>query len=240
MPADPATPPISGPERTTVPEATTAPQATTATEAPTVPEATTTHERATASQVTAAAGSDPGTPPLPEARELPSGLFIRRARTPDVKAIRGLVEPLAEARILVAKDPVNYFESLQEFRLVVDRSGPHEVVVGCAALHVLWDDLAEARTVATHPDYRGRGIGRSLMEQILADARDIGVSRVFCLTFETRFFQSLGFEEISGTPVSPEVYVELLHSHDEGTAEFLDLARVKPNTLGNSRMLKHL
>lgn len=186
-------------------------------------------------------GQPPISPPVPEARELPSGLFLRRARTPDVAAIRALVEPLAEERILVAKDPVNYFESLQEFRLVVDRpaDGP-EVVVGCAALHVLWEDLAEARTVATHPDYRGRGIGRSLMEQILADARDIGVSRVFCLTFETRFFQSLGFEEVSGTPVSPEVYVELLHSHDEGTAEFLDLARVKPNTLGNSRMLKHL
>lgn len=184
---------------------------------------------------------EPGTPfDLGDARELPGGLFLRRARTPDAQAIRALVQPLSEARILVAKDAVNYYESLQEFRLVVDRSGDEEVVVGCAALHVLWEDLAEARTVATHPDYRGRGIGRALIEALLVDARAIGVSRVFCLTFETRFFGSLGFEPISGTPVSPEVYVELLHSHDEGTAEFLDLARVKPNTLGNTRMLKHL
>lgn len=185
--------------------------------------------------------ADSAPPAAGDARELASGLFIRRARTPDVRAIRALVDPLAEQRILVAKDVVNYFESLQEFRLVVDRPAPgEEVVVGCAALHVLWQDLAEARTVATHPDYRGRGIGRSLMEQLLRDAQEIGVSRVFCLTFETSFFRSLGFEEITGTPVSPEVYVELLHSHDEGTAEFLDLARVKPNTLGNTRMLKYL
>ena len=63
------------------------------------------------------------------------------------------------------------------------------------------------------------------------------MDRVFCLTFERDFFASLGFEQITGTPVSPEVFAELLRSQDEGTAEFLDLARVKPNTLGNYRMM---
>lgn len=61
---------------------------------------------------------------------------------------------------------------------------------------------------------------------------------MFCLTFETAFFARHGFVEIEGTPVEPEVYAEMLRSHDEGVAEFLDLARVKPNTLGNSRMLR--
>jgi amino-acid N-acetyltransferase len=60
---------------------------------------------------------------------------------------------------------------------------------------------------------------------------------VFCLTFEVDFFRAHGFEAIEGTPVSPDVYAELLRSHDDGVAEFLDLARVKPNTLGNTRML---
>lgn len=174
-------------------------------------------------------------------RNLGSGLHIRRAQTRDVKEIRELVEPLAADRILVSKDLVAYFEGLQEFRVVVDRyEDGTEYLVGCAALHVLWDDLAEVRTVATRQDYRGRGVGRRLVEQLLADARAIGVRRAFCLTFETDFFASLGFEEIEGTPVEPDVYVELLHSHDEGVAEFLDLARVKPNTLGNSRMLRTL
>ncbi|GAA2009922.1 amino-acid N-acetyltransferase [Brevibacterium samyangense] len=173
---------------------------------------------------------------------LPSGLVMRRARAGDVRAIRDLVAPLALDRILVAKPPVSYFEGLQEFRLVVDRDAQsgEETLVGCAALHVMWEDLAEIRTVATNPDYRGRGAGRALVERILDDARAIGVERVFCLTFETGFFGSLGFEEIAGTPVSPDVYQELLQSHDEGTAEFLDLARVKPNTLGNTRMIRHL
>ncbi len=64
--------------------------------------------------------------------------------------------------------------------------------------------------------------------------------RVFCLTFEVEFFSRYGFMPIQGTPVSPEVYAELLASYDEGVAEFLDLEHVKPNTLGNTRMLLHL
>ena len=91
-------------------------------------------------------GQPPISPPAPEARELPSGLFLRRARTPDVAAIRALVEPLAEERILVAKDPVNYFESLQEFWLVVDEQPDgSEILAGCAALHIIWADLAEVQ-----------------------------------------------------------------------------------------------
>jgi amino-acid N-acetyltransferase len=68
----------------------------------------------------------------------------------------------------------------------------------------------------------------------------VGVRRVFVLTFAVGFFGRHGFTEIDGTPVSPEVYEELLRSYDEGVAEFLDLDRVKPNTLGNTRMLLHL
>jgi amino-acid N-acetyltransferase len=71
-------------------------------------------------------------------------------------------------------------------------------------------------------------------------AQKLGLKRIFCLTFEVEFFGKLGFEPISETPVDPEVYAELVRSHDEGIAEFLDLARVKQNTLGNTRMLKLL
>ena len=68
-------------------------------------------------------------------------------------------------------------------------------------------------------------------------SQHIGVTRVFCLTFEVSFFSRHGFSEIDGAPVSHEVYEQLLESYDEGVAEFLGLERVKPNTLGNSRML---
>jgi amino-acid N-acetyltransferase len=78
------------------------------------------------------------------------------------------------------------------------------------------------------------------MQAIEKRAREIGVRRIFCLTFETTFFGRHGFEEIQGTPVEADVYAEMLRSYDAGIAEFLDLESVKPNTLGNTRMLKKL
>ncbi|WP_425955155.1 amino-acid N-acetyltransferase [Xylanimonas sp. McL0601] len=160
-------------------------------------------------------------------------LEIRPALPSDVRSVRALVEPYAQRRILLAKELVGYFEAVQEF-VVAEVDG---VVVGCGALHVMWDDLAEIRTLAVAPERLGTGLGYALVAALVERARAFGLSRVFCLTFEVDFFRRQGFEAIEGTPVSPEVYTELLRSHDDGVAEFLDLARVKPNTLGNTRML---
>ncbi|HET7305154.1 MAG TPA: amino-acid N-acetyltransferase [Segeticoccus sp.] len=162
---------------------------------------------------------------------------VRPARTRDVRPIRSLVEPLARTRVLVAKEAVTYYESLQEFRVAEDDAGR---VVGCGALHVMWEDVAEVRTLAVSADRQGAGIGHLLLAQLLDDARELGVARVFCLTFEVAFFRRHGFTPIDGQAVTPEVFAELLRSYDEGVAEFLDLDRVKPNTLGNTRMLRVL
>jgi amino-acid N-acetyltransferase len=164
--------------------------------------------------------------------------IIRRARTRDIRAIAGLVaENVASGRVL-RKATVTLYESVQEF-WVAERLSDRQVV-GCGALHVMWEDLAEIRTVAVDESCQGHGIGHRLIEALLDSAREVGVARVFVLTFATGFFARHGFEEIEGTPVSHEVYAELLRSYDEGVAEFLDLGRVKPNTLGNSRMLLRL
>jgi amino-acid N-acetyltransferase len=104
----------------------------------------------------------------------------------------------------------------------------------------MWEDLGEVRTLAVADTWRGRGVGNAILESLEAEARELGLSRLFCLTFETGFFGRNGFEEIEESIVSPDVYAELVRSPDEGVAEFLDLSRVKPNTLGNTRMLKQL
>ncbi len=158
---------------------------------------------------------------------------IREARTSDVAAIRQLVDAYAADRILLSKATVTLFEDVQEF-YVAEVDGD---VVGCGALHVLWEDLAEVRTLAVDHQHRGRGIGDLLLRRLLQQARHVGVARVFCLTFEVDFFSRHGFTEVEGTPVDHDVYEQLLESYDEGVAEFLGLDRVKPNTLGNSRML---
>jgi len=160
-------------------------------------------------------------------------LVIRPARTADVRAIRRLVDTYAPDRRLLSKATVTLYEDVPEF-VVGELDGE---VVACGAVHVMWEDLAEVRTVAVDPALRGRGVGGVLLDHLVRRARDLGVERVFCLTFETGFFGAHGFVEIDGTPVEHAVFEQLLQSYDEGVAEFLDLERVKPNTLGNHRML---
>jgi amino-acid N-acetyltransferase len=161
---------------------------------------------------------------------------IRSARTSDIKGIRALIDTYAIGGRLLTKETVTLYESVQEFIVAIENNE----IVGCGALHVLWEDLAEVRTVAVVERLRGTGVGHQLMMAIEERARAIGVKRIFCLTFETQFFGRHGFEEIQGTPVDADVYAELLRSYDAGIAEFLDLESVKPNTLGNTRMLKKL
>ena len=163
---------------------------------------------------------------------------IRSARTSDVPVVRKLIDSNVESGRLLSKATVTLYEDVQEF--VVAEMDADATVGGCGALHVMWEDLAEIRTVAVREDCQGLGIGHGIVGALLERARAVGVRRVFCLTFVTSFFGRHGFQAISGTPVAAEVYRELLRSYDEGVAEFLDLERVKPNTLGNTRMLLRL
>lgn len=160
-------------------------------------------------------------------------LQLRSARIEDVRGIRELVAPYVKSRAIVPKPAVAYYEGLQEF-LVVERNGR---IVGCGALHVMWEDVAEVRTLAVNREELGNGIGGAILSELLGRARELAVHRVSCLTFEVGFFAAHGFVEIEGDPVTPDVYAEMLQSYDEGVAEFLDLDRVKPNTLSNTRMV---
>src|SRR6185503_19963557 len=137
---------------------------------------------------------------------------VRRARTADVRGIRRLIDVYSADRRLLSKATVALYEDVPEFWVA---EGPDGAIVGCGALHILWEDLAEVRTIAVDPASRGHKIGHRIVASLLDVARDLGVRRVFVLTFETRFFASFGFVPIDGTPV-------------------------KPDTLGNTRMLLHL
>jgi amino-acid N-acetyltransferase len=162
---------------------------------------------------------------------------VRPAKTADVPAIAELVASFAgDGPRLLRKATVTLYEDVQEFVVAVEGEG----IIGCGALHVLWEDLAEVRTLAVSADAQRGGIGTLLVTELLDRARRLGVRRVFCLTFATEFFARHGFAEIEGAPVEPAVYQQLLESYDQGVAEFLGLEQVKPNTLGNVRMLVEL
>lgn len=107
---------------------------------------------------------------------------IRPARTQDVPVIRSMVQPLATERVLLDKDKVAYYEAVQEF-LIAENDA--EDIVGFGAVHVMWEHLAEVRTLATADGYQGHGIGGLVLNALLDKAEDLGVQHVFCLTFET-------------------------------------------------------
>ena len=163
---------------------------------------------------------------------------VRPARTADVVGIQALVEPLVQRRILLGKERVVFYEAVQEFRVATDDETGR--LIGCGALHVMWEDLGEVRTLAVVDEWLHHGVGHAILENIEVAAKSLGLARLFCLTFETGFFSRHGFEAIGEDIVAPDVYSQLVRSQDEGIAEFLDLSRVKPNTLGNTRMLKQL
>ncbi|MEZ3161887.1 amino-acid N-acetyltransferase [Microbacterium sp. BWT-B31] len=162
---------------------------------------------------------------------------VRAARTADVRGIQSMLEPYVQRRILLGKDLVVLFEATQQFVVAEDEHGR---LIGCGALHVMWDDLGEVRTLIVTDDWLHHGVGRAIVERLEANARELGLTRLFCLTFEVDFFTRRGYSPIGEAVVDSDVYSQLVRSPDEGIAEFLDLAHVKPNTLGNTRMLKVL
>ncbi|GAB3450168.1 amino-acid N-acetyltransferase [Actinophytocola sediminis] len=164
-----------------------------------------------------------------------SGVVVRRARIGDARTIKSIIDTYV-GKVLLEKELVTIYEDVQEF-WVGEVDGE---LVGCGALHVLWEDIAEIRSIAVLPRAARLGVGSRIVAQLIAVARELGLARLFVLTFEMKFFARHGFVEIDGTPVTPEVYEQMRHSADAGVAEFLDLPYVKPNTLGNSRMLLEL
>ena len=162
---------------------------------------------------------------------------VRPARTSDVRPIWEMLEPFVQRRILLGKDIVVLYESVQQFIVAEDDDGR---IIGCGALHVIWEDLGEVRTLIVLDEWLHHGVGRGIVEALEVSARTLGLTRLFCLTFEVDFFTRRGFSPIGEQVVDPDVYSQLIRSPDEGVAEFLDLAHVKPNTLGNTRMLKQL
>lgn len=162
--------------------------------------------------------------------------LVRPARSTDVIGIHALLEPLVDQRILLGKDLAVLYGAVQEF-VIAEADGQ---LIGCGALHVIWEDLGEVRTLLVRDDWLHHGVGRAIVDRLETNAATLGLSRLFCLTFEVDFFGRRGYTPIGEQVVDPDVYSQLLRSGDAGVEEFLDLAHVKPNTLGNTRMIRQL
>ncbi len=139
---------------------------------------------------------------------IPQNLRSRHARIQDVDGMSALINEFAAARIMLARGPLYLYQNIQNYRVITVPVDGEDVVVACGGLHVLWEDLAEVRSVAVHPDLQRRGIGRSIVLDLIEDARQLGAAHVFTFTLSPVFFGSLGFAPVDRNTLSPVVWAE--------------------------------
>lgn len=126
----------------------------------------------------------------------------------DIKGIHSLLLAAAGTGQLLPRSLQNLYSHARDFQIVKDASG---AVVGCCALPIVWEDLAEVRTLYLVDALRGRGLGRALVEACLESARAMGVGKVFTLTYKTEFFARLGFAEVDKEVLPQKIWADCIH-----------------------------
>lgn len=116
-------------------------------------------------------------------------MIIRKAHVQDVKAIKEIIEPYAKKEIMLPRPLSELYESVRNF-YVCEEDGE---IIGCCALQVSWQDMAEVLSLAVRPEYNRKGIGTTLLDACLKDAKELGVNTVFTLTYAVPFFENNGF-----------------------------------------------
>jgi len=128
--------------------------------------------------------------------------MIRKAQISDVKEIQKLLMTFASRGDMLSRSLSELYESLRDF-YVYDLDGK---LMGAAALHIVWEDLAEVRSVAVVEDAGRKGIGSQLVQSCIAEARELGLKRVFCLTYKPDFFGKHGFRLVDKSELPHKVW----------------------------------
>jgi amino-acid N-acetyltransferase len=136
--------------------------------------------------------------------------LIRKAMLADVNDMFRIINHYAEKQLMLPKTQLQLYENLRDYSVVTEASAPHRVL-GCGALHIYWENLAEIRALAISPGTTGRGIGTSLVEKLLNEARDLRIEQVFVFTYEPKFFSRFGFIQVEHRTMPLKVYNECFH-----------------------------
>jgi amino-acid N-acetyltransferase len=147
-----------------------------------------------------------------------SRIAIQKAQIRDVEEILQLVNGFAASNLMLPRGPQYLYENIRDFVIAIDENVPVytltdtkevlNLIVACGSLHVLWEDMAEVRALAIHPDYQHLGLGRNIVESMKAEAGRIGIHRLFTFTLTEDFFKMLGFHKIKRKDLPPKVWGE--------------------------------
>jgi len=133
----------------------------------------------------------------------------KKALINDAKAIHSLVNKFARKEDMLPRSLNEIYENIRDFYVCFSNGS----LVATAALHILWDDLAEIRSVSVSKQYQRQGIGKKLIKHCLHEAKKLGVSKVFALTYRPGYFKELGFEEIDKNSLPHKIWGECLKCH---------------------------
>jgi amino-acid N-acetyltransferase len=132
-------------------------------------------------------------------------LTIRPARVGDVPGIYEQILVFADQKLMIRRSMAELYESIREFLVAVDDENR---VVGCVAVHVFWEDLAEIRCLAVTPRLQSHGLGRRLVDACLETARDLEIKSIFALTNAVGFFERCGYQRIDKSELPQRIWSE--------------------------------
>ena len=145
-------------------------------------------------------------------------IIIQKAQIRDVEEILELVNAFAALNLMLPRGPQYLYENIRDFVIARDGNVPvysltetREVlhlIVACGSLHVLWEDIAEVRALAIHPDYQQLGLGKKLVEYMKEEAKQLGIRRLYTFTLTEDFFKTLGFRPQDRSELPPKVWGE--------------------------------
>ncbi len=146
-----------------------------------------------------------------------SEISIDKARIFDAEEILELINGFAASNLMLPRGPQYIYENIRDFVIAVDKNIPVRegenqetlyLIVACGSLHVLWEDMAEIRSLAIHPDYQNMGLGRKIVEYMKQEAKQLGIKQLFVFTLKEKFFKALGFMQKSREELPPKVWSE--------------------------------
>ena len=137
-------------------------------------------------------------------------LVFRRARPSDTRSILNLINHYSAKGVMLPRSFAQVVEKIRDFNVAEDGAGENPVK-GAVALHVVGEDLAEVRSLAVAEELQGKGVGRKLMEMCLSDAKEMRLQRVFTLTYQTEFFNKLGFQKVEKLTLPQKIWGDCVH-----------------------------
>ncbi len=135
---------------------------------------------------------------------------VRKARIADVKAIQKLINSYARKHKIIPRSLNDLYEKIRDLTVYVNKK---DTIQGVCGLHVAWEDLAEIRSLAVSTRSQSKGIGTALVENAINEAKELGVRKVFVLTYYPEYFKRFGFEEVDKAKLPHKIWADCLNCH---------------------------